>query len=374
MQHKNKYPCAIVGGGLAGLCLAIQLADKGIKVVLFEKNTFPFHKVCGEYISMESWDFLCTMGLPLQELNLPKINQLGISSQKGFMLNTHLPLGGFGMSRFSLDNCLCELAKKKGVAIYDNCKVFDVKKNNKNESEVHTSKGIYTTRIVCGAYGKYSPSFMKEEKNKSLNYIGVKYHINTKKIPDNKIELHNFKGGYCGISKVDKETHCLCYLTDSTNLKNNANDLKKMEQNVLYKNPFLESYFTQSTFLFNAPLIISNIYFTKKNTYQNPLFLLGDAAGSITPLCGNGMSMAMRASKIMASLLPQYFDGAFSEEALQKQYHALWNQNFNTRITAGYYLQFLFGKNNTTHYALQVLNKTPYITKKIISLTHGTSF
>ena len=52
------YDCGIIGGGLAGLCLAIQLADRGISVVLFEKNQYPFHKVCGEYISMESWDFL----------------------------------------------------------------------------------------------------------------------------------------------------------------------------------------------------------------------------------------------------------------------------------------------------------------------------
>ncbi len=64
------FECAIVGGGLAGLCLAIQLADRGISVVLFEKNRFPFHKVCGEYISMESWPFLESLGLPLAEMEI----------------------------------------------------------------------------------------------------------------------------------------------------------------------------------------------------------------------------------------------------------------------------------------------------------------
>ncbi len=48
------YPCAIIGGGLGGLCLAIQLARQGVEVILFEKNSYPQHKVCGEYISMES--------------------------------------------------------------------------------------------------------------------------------------------------------------------------------------------------------------------------------------------------------------------------------------------------------------------------------
>lgn len=57
------YPCAIIGGGLGGLCLAIQLARQGVEVLLFEKNSYPQHKVCGEYISMESWDFLSALVL-----------------------------------------------------------------------------------------------------------------------------------------------------------------------------------------------------------------------------------------------------------------------------------------------------------------------
>ena len=71
------YPCAIVGGGLGGLCLAIQLAQQGVEVILFEKNNYPQHKVCGEYISMESWGFLTDLGVELDTLNLPKITQLG---------------------------------------------------------------------------------------------------------------------------------------------------------------------------------------------------------------------------------------------------------------------------------------------------------
>jgi flavin-dependent dehydrogenase len=111
MAHDKIYDCAIIGGGLAGLCLAIQLASSNRRVVLFEKNSYPFHKVCGEYISLESWDFLTSLGLPLVDLNLPIIKNLGISAETGFMLNSELDLGGFGISRFTLDNMLFELAK-----------------------------------------------------------------------------------------------------------------------------------------------------------------------------------------------------------------------------------------------------------------------
>ena len=54
----EEFDIAIIGGGLAGLTLSIQCANAGYNTILFEKETYPFHKVCGEYISNESLPFL----------------------------------------------------------------------------------------------------------------------------------------------------------------------------------------------------------------------------------------------------------------------------------------------------------------------------
>lgn len=369
------YSCAVIGGGLGGLCLAIQLAQQGIEVIVFEKNNYPQHKVCGEYISMESWDFLVDLGLPLSDLDLPKITELGISSENGFMLNSTLPLGGFGISRHSLDYLLCQLARKNGVLVYENCKVLDVQTVGEL-SEITTSQGKYQAKIVCGSFGKYAPNFAKpsvEPSFKRPNYIGVKYHIQTDLAP-NRIELHNFKDGYCGVSKVDKDRFCLCYLSKSTNLQDAGNDLKTMEQTILYKNPFLKKYFTESTFLYDKPMVISNIYFHPKDTYINSMFMVGDSAGAITPLCGNGMSMAMRASKLLANLLTAYFNGNLKKEELISRYDKVWKANFSTRIWAGQYLQLLFGKKTSTQLALKTLHYFPFVTRQLIGLTHGLPF
>jgi len=376
MKTESKtFDCGIVGGGLAGLCLAIQLAENGISVVLFEKNIYPFHKVCGEYISMESWDFLSELGLPLAGLNLPIITELGISSEKGFMLNHRLEMGGFGISRYSLDDYLSKIAASKGVLIVDNCKVNRVKAYITDFYSIETSNDKFKARIVCGSYGKYAPAFMenKEEVKKGINYIGVKYHIKTG-LASNRIELHNFKDGYCGVSKVDQDWNCLCYLTTSQNLQENEKDIKEMEKRVLYKNPFLEKYFTESQFINEKPLVISNVQFHKKETFSDGLFLLGDAAGSITPLCGNGMSMGMRASRLLANELIAYFSNKQSKEQVAANYRLAWDKAFHQRITAGYYLQHLFGKRNTTDFALKLLDKLPSITNRLVSLTHGNRF
>ena len=371
------YDCGIIGGGLAGLCLAIQLADKGVSVVLFEKNQYPFHKVCGEYISMESWDFIKSLGLNLDQLDLPIINKLRISSEKGFMLEHSLQMGGFGISRFSLDHALARIAAAKGVAILEHCKVNGLERIDNEGFIIKSSTGDFNVGVLCGSYGKYTPQFLARKLmdtgNESDNYIGVKYHIKTDLAPD-RIELHNFKDGYCGVSKVDKDWHCLCYLTTSRNLKENGKDIQEMEANVLHKNPFLKAYFTNAEFVNKNPLVISNIHFSRKQTETDGVFLLGDAAGSITPLCGNGMSMGMRASKILATELIRYFEKKESIDSVSANYKKAWDHAFGRRITAGYYLQGLFGKRTTTDLALRALNNFPGVLNKLVSLTHGDRF
>ena len=369
----TKYDCAIVGGGLAGLCLAIQMVRLNHSVVIFEKNDYPFHKVCGEYISNESWGFLESLGLPLSKMNLPLINQLGVSSTQGFMLESPLKMGGFGISRFTLDYELSLIARKHGVVVMQSCKVNNVTKNDTHYL-IDSAKGLYRATIVCGSYGKHNPLFIEKTSNPNTpNYIGVKYHIKTK-FADNKIELHNFKDGYCGISKVDGDKYCLCYLTTSKSLNDNKNDVKQLEETVLFQNPFLKNIFLNSEFLYDKPLTISQIVFNKKSTYSNHIFLLGDAAGAIAPLCGNGMSMGMRASKLLTHILNAYLQNEISEEQAVSLYEIQWNQNFSKRIKTGYYLQQILGKNNLTHISLKLLNTSPKLLQKLITLTHGQPF
>ena len=71
-----------------------------------------------------------------------------------------------------------------------------------------------------------------------------------------------------------------------------------MEENVLYKNPCFKKIFSETEFLFNEPVTISQISFDKKTQTENHVLMLGDAAGMITPLCGNGMSMAMHSASL----------------------------------------------------------------------------
>ena len=380
----NKYDVAIIGAGLAGLSLSIQLAKKGYSVVLFEKERFPFHKVCGEYISLESWNFLKSLGLPLEELNLPIIKTLMLTAPNGKALQTKLPLGGFGISRFVLDDALAGIAKKSGVTLMEETKVegiefndeFKIQFNNINDPEKQTVHA----NICCAAYGKksnldvkWNRSFLQLQNSRLENYVGIKYHVQTN-WDANVIGLHNFENGYCGISKIEGDKHCLCYMTKAKNLKKYKGSIPEMERGILFKNKHLKKIFSECKIVDSFPISISQINFNKKTVVENNVLMLGDAAGTIAPLCGNGMSLALHSSKILAGFIVQFLSGEIDRDELENAYEMKWNKTFAKRLRTGRILQRFFGGSTLTNLFVQVFKMFPFTIQTIIKRTHGRPF
>jgi menaquinone-9 beta-reductase len=377
LKAEKKYQVVIIGGGLAGLTLAIQLLKAGISCVVFEKNKFPFHKVCGEYVSNESKDFLKRLGFDVAAMDLPQIRHLQVSSPSGNLLKHDLDLGGFGISRFMMDQKLADIVNENGGAIRDDCKVNDVTFDGK-EFQVSTSEGIYFSRLCIGAWGKKSNMDVKlgrvfGEAKGRRNYVGIKYHVYID-LPDDLIGLHNFRNGYCGISKIEANRFCLCYLTDSSNLKKYKGDIKKMEEEVLMQNPYLKKYFKEAKFLFEEPLAISNIIIGNKGAVADHVLMLGDSAGGIAPLSGNGMSIAMRSSFHLSGLLEKYFANTISREQLEKAYQKFWRKEFSGRITFSGLLQKMLKNTKLTDAAIAVLKRNFFLRDKIVRSTHGDPF
>ena len=101
---RSTYDLCIIGGGVAGLSLAILSAREGHSVLLIEKDTYPRQKVCGEYISRESEPFLRSLGLDIEKHDLPIIDRFRITSQHGQVGECDLGTGGIGVSRYFLDH------------------------------------------------------------------------------------------------------------------------------------------------------------------------------------------------------------------------------------------------------------------------------
>lgn len=360
----------IIGGGLAGLIAANLLGKAGKQVLVIEKKAYPFHRVCGEYISNEVRGFLMKEELFPSDLDIGDIHTFQLTSTKGKSVSMPLDLGGFGVSRYALDNFFYHKAKKNGAEFLLQHQVEEV------FFDVEEKKFILTlgdgSQLCCnhliGAYGKRSKvdkflgrGFMSQRSP----YIGVKYHIQIDYDP-NTVALHNFEGGYCGINRVEDGIFNLCYLGSREQLRA-AGTIEQMEADFLWKNPFLKSIWKNSEFLFERPEVINEINFSPKQPVENHILMAGDAAGLITPLCGNGMAIAIHTGKLAAEALIKFTE----RNEIERFYTSKWNAHFRQRLWVGRNVQKLFGAKGVSEFSVSLIKRSPFIANQIMKRTHG---
>ncbi|WP_027003564.1 NAD(P)/FAD-dependent oxidoreductase [Hugenholtzia roseola] len=368
----KKYDVIVIGGGLAGLAATILLSRAQLSVLLVEKNNYPFHKVCGEYISNETLPFLNYLGVNPFALGAVALEEFELTAPQTQPLLLSLPLGGFGLSRYVLDSALALKAKEAGAEILTQTQVKSLTENSRG-AICHTTQGDFEARYLLATFGKRSnldTVLDRNEYQKKANYIGVKYHIRYPKQPFNRISLHNFENGYCGISRIENDSYCLCYLSHKKNLAHHKK-LDLMEREILAQNPFLADIFQNATFLYDHPLVIHQVSFAAKNLEQPQLLFAGDAAGMIAPLCGNGMSMALLGGGMAAGHLVAHLQGRISAAQMVSDYKAEWRKTFALRLWAGRTIQHFFGDLRLSRGLISFFRYQPFLAKQLIKLTHG---
>jgi len=354
---------------------SIGLAQAGLSVTLYEKKAYPFHKVCGEYVSNEVLPFLESLQVDIASLRPARIQQFSLSSPAGQTLTVPLDLGGFGISRYALDAYLAQMARAAGVTIIEKTQVQEVV-FAEDKFMLQLANGARAEAdLVLGSYGKRSHLDRKLNRaffTQSSPYIGVKYHVKTDMACD-LIALHNFKDGYAGISAIEADKFCFCYLTTRANLKA-AGSIPAMEKQVLSQNPFLRKIFNEAEFLWPQPEVINEISFAPKTCVENHVLLCGDAAGMITPLCGNGMAMAIHSAKILTDEIRRYINNSYTRTELEMAYAQKWQQLFSRRLWVGRTVQKLFGRPFLTEMVLTTLKQVPAGVRFLMKQTHGKSF
>lgn len=373
----------VIGGGLAGLVSALELARAGWAVTLVERKTYPFHRVCGEYVSNEVRTYVESLGVNLDALGAARIGRFWLSAPSGRSLSAPLDLGGFGISRYTLDDELYRLGTAAGVNYVLGRQAEDVAFTDNqfavtlNDWSASTGQSL-TARLVIGTFGKRSKldksldrAFMKRSGPASRSpYIGIKYHIRTNTLPDDVIALHNFRDGYCGMSAIEAGKYCLCYLTTRANLRQYGN-IPDMERAVLHRNPHLRNVFETSEFLYDKPEVINEISFAPKAAVENHILMAGDSAGLITPLCGNGMAMAIHGAKLASGLANQFLRGQLSRTDLESRYRTGWQQRFARRLWVGRTVQKLFGDERLSEAAVHVFGTFKPALRGVMRQTHG---
>lgn len=327
-------------------------------------------------MSNEVVPFLRANGLYPEQFDPPMINKLVLSDVAGKSASIWLDMGGFGISRYTLDYFLYQIALSEGVRVLENTSVESVEFQNGEFQIAYGNGDVETCPLVIGCFGKRSrldKSLDRDFVKKRSPFVGVKYHMRLD-FPADTIALYNFPQGYCGLSKIENDRYNLCYLVHRDGLRQSGS-VERMEQELLFKNPLLKAVLSNGEMLFDKPEVINEISFERKALVENHVLMAGDAAGLITPLCGNGMAMAIHSAKLLSDLIEIHWSREqFDRFALEYAYSEAWEKHFAMRLWVGRQSQHLFGSYAMSRMAVGIVKYLPKLAGSIIRRTHGEVF
>jgi flavin-dependent dehydrogenase len=368
------YDAIAIGAGLSGCSAAIQIAKLGYRVLLLEQSHYPMHKLCGEFLSVEVTESFEHLGImeQVRKVGAQPIHRAYLTSSGGASFRSKLPSTAMGLSRYQLDLMLFQRAQAVNVTCIDNTKVTGVTGNLAEGFTVNTTKGEFSGRLVLGAFGKRSSldrtlnrSFMQ----KRSPWVAYKGHFTGVDIAD-VIELHSFPNGYCGLSQIETGEINVCWIAHERVMK----ELMHPELDIpesLAKNPVLADRFHNMQRVSPSLQGLSQISFALKENFYNDICMIGDTAGMITPLCGDGMAMALRSAEIAVPLVSQFLEHQISEIAFKQQYAIAWRKEFQTRLQLGRIMHNCFVQPPLANMGVSLCQIAPALGNWIIGATRG---
>jgi flavin-dependent dehydrogenase len=309
------YDLIVAGAGPAGSACAITAAQAGARVLLLEKDRFPRHKVCGEFVSPESLGLLQRLLGGTQFNTRPEINSSRVFVDKK---TVSLPVAPAARSipRFELDALLFQATQSAGVQAEEGITIREVLRQNDVFSVV-TANNTFTAKAVVNATGRWS-QLTQYEVNAKERWIGLKAHF-AEEAPPQSVDLYFFSGGYCGVQPVAANAVNAAAMVRA--------DAARSLEEVFARHPELWRRSRDWQPLFPT-ITTSPLYFRKPETESRGMMLAGDAAGFIDPFAGDGISLALHSGTVAAETLVPFFEAKCSLNQAHQQYGESYQKRF----------------------------------------------
>ena len=365
----------IIGGGLAGCSAAIQLAGRGADVLLLEKGHFPRHKLCGEFLSPEAQAMFARLGVleAVAHAGAHAITNAFITAPDGAAFRESLPGTALGLSRYRLDELLFDRAVEAGADGRTGARVRAVAGDLDQGFSVQTDDASFAGRVVLGAYGKrglldrtLDRPFLKA----STPYVAFKAHYAGADLAD-RIEIHAFPQGYCGLSHVEDSRVNACWISHQSALKAAGGDPERMIDQALRQNDVLARRFSTMERVSERFEAVSQVSLARKTPIEHDVCMIGDTAGMIAPLCGDGMAMALRSAELVVPPVADFLADRASAAQLRARYAADWSDAFGLRLRLGRGIHWAALRPGMAAAAVRACRWVPGLGRWLIRRTRG---
>jgi len=343
------YDAVCVGAGPSGSTMAYFFAKAGGKIAVLEKEAFPRDKYCGDAVCTPAIRILTEMGV-MQELidndeahfadaggfvSPGGISYIGASKEK---------LGQAAccaVKRLNLDQRIARCAQRNGANLFEKTEVSNaVFDKAAGLWIVHCSDGRqFKGRVLICADGATSKLATK------LGYCKeAPKGVCSRAFVEGGTHNTNFDGvcfyqpeslpGYSAIFKHPKDELNYCYYLIPCGAPGHCGDvteadLPRLHNDAIKGDPFISRALGPAAKIERmraAPLRLGSQGVPK--TFDDHLLIIGDAAGHIDPLTGEGIHTAIMGGKIAGQvLLDMKAEGDYSA-ASTRVWEARWFAEF----------------------------------------------
>ncbi|MBN2493958.1 MAG: NAD(P)/FAD-dependent oxidoreductase [Deltaproteobacteria bacterium] len=341
-----RYDVCVVGAGPAGSTCAFYLARGGLRVLLLEKHRFPRDKICGDAVCRMAHPHLERMGV-LQALLREK--RARYTASGGFVSPAGVRYAGDSAShdgaqlvltvkRVHLDEAMARAAAAAGAELGEQRRVIGASfEPRRGEWRIQArARGAgpesrFRTRVLVAADGANSPlgralglirsapqavcsrAYLKAGSHR-FPYDGMVYYP------------RELLPGYVGIQReADGDVNYCVFIVPGGRYA--SRDLRRVHHRLLESNPWITRDLgtqVEGERMRAAPLRMGGI----ARSFGDHLLAVGDAAGQIDPLTGEGIQYAIEGASIAARTLEQAFaEGDLGRRSLAR-YHRRWMTAF----------------------------------------------
>lgn len=279
----------VIGGGPAGLAAAIALGAEGMSVTLVERRLPPVDKACGEGIMPEGAEILSRLGVDLPPGCTAAFR--GLRFFDGEIAATALFRRGrgLGMERKVLHESLWRRAESLGVDLR-----WGRRATRFHDDGIETEDGRLRARWVVAADGERSAAraWLQGGVRAASRRFGIRRHYAVRAWSD-LVEVHWSTGCEAYVTPVGPERICAAMLTDDASLRFDE---------ALMRFPVLRKRLAEAPregSEIGAATVIRKPRIVARGRYA----LLGDAAGSVDAITGEGVTLALRQAVSLACSL-----------------------------------------------------------------------
>lgn len=363
---KDKLKVGIVGAGPSGSMAAYLLALDGHDITLLERREKVERKVCGEY--------LCPLGVQLlDELNVLEklchgfldLNGMVIVSPSGIVVPSYFPslknaktAKGLALNRKVFDQKLIDLALDHGAKLLAGKTVTEISQTTEGKWVVGGNFETCEFDLLIAADGRQSKIGHKLGHLRKLNTKRIALHcFLSRKIDRGQRlgEMHIFNDNlYCGIDPINDDEVNVSVVCESTLLKNE--DAVSIINKTIEGSNRLSALFNPLDDIKGKEVKLVTCL-SNKNYFLagNNLAYVGDAAGFIDPLTGEGIYNALLSSRLLVESILQFPDlnSALSNYKRKKNLLSLQKNVLN------HFFQFLIKAPFLVNLIATILKKSP---------------